>query len=53
MSSYIPFDEREVCLNCPRKHCILEARKSAKCSILRKKRDEHRREQGQKRREKA
>lgn len=49
MSSYIAFDEKEVCLNCPMQRCVLEGRKSGKCQIIREKREEHRREQREKR----
>lgn len=50
MSVYIPFDERGICLNCPRKRCVHEERKRVICPLIKEKRDEHHREQEKKRR---
>lgn len=52
MSSYVPFDEREVCLNCPRKHCVHEKKRNGVCPIIKEKRADHRREQEEKKRRK-
>ncbi len=53
MSNYTAFDERSICLNCPRKRCIYEKKKGATCPIIKEKREEHRREQEAKKRRKA
>lgn len=45
MSSYIPFDESKVCLNCPKKRCVLDGKRGERCQIIREKREAHRREQ--------
>lgn len=50
MNDYTPFDEREVCLNCPRKRCIHERNLNAPCPIIKEKREEHRRKKAEKKR---
>ena len=53
MNKYTAFDERGICLNCPRKHCVHEEKKRAVCPLIKEKRDEHRREQEEKKRRKV
>lgn len=50
MSSYVPFNERDICLNCPKTRCVYEGNNGATCPIIKEKREEHRREQKEKRR---
>ena len=53
MSTYTSFDEKDVCLNCPRKHCILERRANGVCSIIKERRETFCREQRERRIKKA
>lgn len=53
MNNYTAFDERRVCLNCPKKRCIFERKQGGSCPLIKEKRDEHRREQEAKKRKKA
>lgn len=53
MGAYIPFDEREACLNCPMRRCVYERRQNAACPIIKEKRTEHRLAQEEKKRRKA
>ena len=53
MSVYIPFDEREACLNCPKKRCVYERRANAVCPIIKEKRETFCREQRERRIKKA
>ena len=53
MNNYVAFNERDVCLNCPKKRCVFEQKHGGGCPIIKEKRDEHRREQESKKRKKA
>ncbi len=50
MSSYIQFNEREICLNCPRNRCVFERGNVAVCYIIKARREELRHKQEEKRR---
>lgn len=48
MNTSAKFDERDICLNCPRKRCIHESKKGATCPSIKEKRGEYRRRKKEK-----